>query len=79
MVRWLKALTVLPENLVLFLAPVWWLTSVHNYTFRGLDTFFWLPGAPGKHIVHRHAVDNNLKSKNNKVVMARGFNPSTQA
>jgi hypothetical protein len=67
-VQWLRVLTALPEDLC-------WIPStnmeVHNNlisSFRGYDTFFWHPQAPGMHVVHRYTGRYNIhiQKKKNK-------------
>jgi len=35
-----------------FLAPTWWLTTMHNFSFRSSESGFWLLQAPVIHVWH---------------------------
>lgn len=40
---------------VQFLAPLWWLTAIHNSS-NGSDAVFWPPWVPGTQAVYRYTL-----------------------
>lgn len=45
MIQWLRELAILSEEWVRFLAPVCWLTTSCNFSFKGYSGFSWPPRA----------------------------------
>lgn len=54
MAQGLEALASLAESQVQFPAPTCRLTAICNSSGRRYNIIFWLPGAPGTHMVHTH-------------------------
>lgn len=50
-------------------APTWWLTTIHNSSFRAYDTLFWPSRTPDTYVVHINRLRQNThleNSHNNK-------------